>query len=310
MQTFTLNMNMDTLGKLAAPATAKIRLKSKPLPKVPARDYRDNDRDSDEELSDPDYDNDMFEDHHEDNYEPPPSHRALPTTPASFPRGEYLGIIPSIKTAAITAPATTRKPLRPDKASKQLPPEPSHMADEEDYISPDGSNDDDNYVEPAENPPSNFYEVPDKESVPNPNDKVHIFPPKPSPRSPQVMMNMKCVIQMIVLMINLQRVLFHAYPDLYPERRAFMVRKSSGHDIHQPYTLVVFYKGRVYNIPIRFIPGTQQYALGRQKRGEEVGVYFSSVSSIIENHQRTPLVLIDGQSNTKDATRLCFPMKP
>lgn len=53
---------------------------------------------------------------------------------------------------------------------------------------------------------------------------------------------------------------------------AFMVRKSSGHDIHQPYTLVVFYKGRVYNIPIRFIPGTEQYALGRQKRGEEVGV--------------------------------------
>lgn len=51
---------------------------------------------------------------------------------------------------------------------------------------------------------------------------------------------------------------------------AFMVRKSSGQDAQQPYTLVVFYKGRVYNIPIRFITNTRQYALGREKRGEEV----------------------------------------
>uniref|UniRef100_A0A673C4P1 B cell linker n=2 Tax=Sphaeramia orbicularis TaxID=375764 RepID=A0A673C4P1_9TELE len=87
----------------------------------------------------------------------------------------------------------------------------------------------------------------------------------------------------------------------------FMVRKSSGQDAQQPYTLVVFYKGRVYNIPIRYIPTTKQYALGREKRGEE---YFSNVSHIIENHQRIPLVLIDSQSNTKDATKLCLPVKP
>ena len=49
-----------------------------------------------------------------------------------------------------------------------------------------------------------------------------------------------------------------------------MVRKSSGQDAQQPYTLVVFYKGRVYNIPVRYIPTTQQYALGREKKGEEV----------------------------------------
>ncbi|XP_008428201.1 B-cell linker protein isoform X2 [Poecilia reticulata] len=88
---------------------------------------------------------------------------------------------------------------------------------------------------------------------------------------------------------------------------AFMVRKSSGQDVQQPYTLVVFYKGRVYNIPIRFVPSTKQYALGREKRGEE---FFSSVSSIIENHQKNLLVLIDSQSNTKDATKLFFPVKP
>uniref|UniRef100_A0A3Q4B069 SH2 domain-containing protein n=1 Tax=Mola mola TaxID=94237 RepID=A0A3Q4B069_MOLML len=88
---------------------------------------------------------------------------------------------------------------------------------------------------------------------------------------------------------------------------AFMVRKSSGHDAQQPYTLVVFYKDRVYNIPVRFIPTTQQYALGREKKGEE---YFSSVCHIIESHQRNHLVLIDSQSNTKDMTKLSYPTRP
>lgn len=57
-----------------------------------------------------------------------------------------------------------------------------------------------------------------------------------------------------------------------------MVRKSSGQDAQQPYTLVVFYKGRVYNIPVRFIPTTQQYALGREKKGEEVQWWTSHFS--------------------------------
>lgn len=87
---------------------------------------------------------------------------------------------------------------------------------------------------------------------------------------------------------------------------AFMVRQSSGQDVQQPYTLVVFYNSRVYNIPIRFVPSTRQYALGREKKGEE---FFSSVSHIIENHQRNLLVLIDSQSNTKDTTKLEFPIK-
>ncbi|XP_051281332.1 B-cell linker protein isoform X2 [Dicentrarchus labrax] len=188
------------------------RLKSKPLPKVPARDYRDDDQGSD-----PDYDNDTYEDPHEDqddSYEPPPSHKVFTTTPsASFPRGEY---VDSCHNRPQRPP---RKPLRPSKPSKQLPPEPTHTgSDEEDYITPD-SNDDDNYVEPAENPPSNpiihsgsragrdlpmlrtplkgppspdLYEVPDKEEqslslparrpFPVPTTQSHSLPPKPSPR--------------------------------------------------------------------------------------------------------------------------------
>ncbi|KAM9134541.1 B-cell linker protein isoform 7-T7 [Pangshura tecta] len=82
---------------------------------------------------------------------------------------------------------------------------------------------------------------------------------------------------------------------------SFLIRKSSGQDSRQPYTLVVFYNKRVYNIPVRFIESTKRYALGREKTGEE---HFTSVAEIIENHQHTPLVLIDSQNNTKDSTKL------
>ncbi|XP_042565545.1 B-cell linker protein isoform X2 [Clupea harengus] len=85
---------------------------------------------------------------------------------------------------------------------------------------------------------------------------------------------------------------------------AYLVRKSSGQDAKQPFTLVVLYNGRVYNIPIRSMPSSQRWALGREKSGEE---HFSSVSHIIKNHQRNPLVLIDSQNNTKDSTKLLHP---
>uniref|UniRef100_A0A8C2J9K0 B cell linker n=1 Tax=Cyprinus carpio TaxID=7962 RepID=A0A8C2J9K0_CYPCA len=88
---------------------------------------------------------------------------------------------------------------------------------------------------------------------------------------------------------------------------SFLLRKSSGVDAQQPYTLVVFYNSRVYNIPVRYITSTKQYALGKEKQGEE---RFSSVSDIVENHQKNPLVLVDSQSNTKDYTKLRHAVKP
>ncbi|CAJ0925026.1 unnamed protein product [Ranitomeya imitator] len=51
---------------------------------------------------------------------------------------------------------------------------------------------------------------------------------------------------------------------------SFLVRKSSRQDSSHPFTLVVFYKRRVYNIPVRYIEATRQYALGSEKSGEEV----------------------------------------
>ncbi|XP_030012571.1 B-cell linker protein isoform X2 [Sphaeramia orbicularis] len=482
MQTLALKMNMDTLNKLTAPATAKIRqlqkivqdikkndgsllnklrrLKGRPVPKLPARDYRDADREDDED-SDPEYDNDdQYEDPHEDqddSYEPPPAHRVFSATPStSFPRGEYLD---SCRNRPSRPP---NQPLRPGKASKQLPPTPTHSAaDEEDYVTPDDNNDDDNYVEPEDEPPTHnlqnpksrvmsrtmrdrpmiptperspspdFYEVPDKEENspapppsrlrPVPTTKSPSLPPKPIPRPntrrchltvqeptgedeyevcdpddgcndkpaegrppvlpkplprerspkpplrPRPESKPREFESRTLPVINpelpptppkgysldqkrpkipLPQFTAHRQTDRgsvsaengvtdqdmdadvyrkpwYAEAcdrktaddvllrcsqdGGFMVRKSSGQDAQQPYTLVVFYKGRVYNIPIRYIPTTKQYALGREKRGEE---YFSNVSHIIENHQRIPLVLIDSQSNTKDATKLCLPVKP
>ncbi|XP_078079610.1 B-cell linker protein isoform X4 [Mustelus asterias] len=87
---------------------------------------------------------------------------------------------------------------------------------------------------------------------------------------------------------------------------SFLIRKSSGQDSKQPYTLVVLYGRRVYNIPVRYIETTQEYALGKEKNGEE---RFSSIADIIESHQKNPLVLIDSQSNTKDSTKLKHPVK-
>ncbi|KAG7251173.1 hypothetical protein CRUP_007125 [Coryphaenoides rupestris] len=88
---------------------------------------------------------------------------------------------------------------------------------------------------------------------------------------------------------------------------SFLVRNSSGLDPQQPYTLVVFYNDKVYNVPVRFIQATQQYALGREKKGEE---RFTSICRMIDNHLKNPLVLIDSQSNTRDTTRLEHAVRP
>ncbi|XP_037829459.1 B-cell linker protein isoform X2 [Kryptolebias marmoratus] len=420
------------------------RLKTKPCPTVPVRDYRDNHRENDDS-SDSEYDNETYEDPHDDSYEPPPSHRDFSTNHLpSLPGGEYLDSCRG---------RPSRPPKRPPhlgKASKQLPPEPPRgRYDQEDYIDPDGTADDDNYIEPSENQPPkpmlhganrtgadrpaprgpspDFYEVPDKEDSPAPPPVNRLFPipakkfppfPKPSPRLkkrlsplpvpestcedtyeicdpddslpqkaaappprgtkpfltespkpplvpkpdlkprefesrslPAVQTELKLPPKAFSLDFKRPKVPLPQFTLPKPAERgsvaaengptaqdkdadvgnkawfaaacdrrtaddallrsnkdgAFMVRKSSGHDAQQPYTLVVLYNGRVYNIPIRFIPATQQFALGREKKGEE---YFSSVSHIIENHQKNPLVLIDIQSNTKDATKLCHPVKP
>ncbi|KAJ8414136.1 hypothetical protein AAFF_G00067340 [Aldrovandia affinis] len=85
---------------------------------------------------------------------------------------------------------------------------------------------------------------------------------------------------------------------------AFLVRRSST-NAWQPYTLVVLYKQKVYNIPVRFLEETHGYALG--KENEE---YFHSLQEIISHYKNKPLLLIDSKSHAKHTTNLTHPARP
>ncbi|NXM73499.1 CLNK protein, partial [Serilophus lunatus] len=50
----------------------------------------------------------------------------------------------------------------------------------------------------------------------------------------------------------------------------FLVRNCSKKSKAEPYVLVVYYRRRVYNIKVRFLEETQQYALGTGLRGDDV----------------------------------------
>ncbi|XP_032085354.1 B-cell linker protein-like [Thamnophis elegans] len=88
---------------------------------------------------------------------------------------------------------------------------------------------------------------------------------------------------------------------------AFMVRQSSHHSASQPFTLVVFYKNRVYNVPIHYQESSCQFALGKDPKSHEL---FDSVSSIIQKYSERPLVLIDGSTSAKEQTLLLFTVTP
>ncbi|KAH0623099.1 hypothetical protein JD844_031050 [Phrynosoma platyrhinos] len=89
---------------------------------------------------------------------------------------------------------------------------------------------------------------------------------------------------------------------------AYLVRRSSRYGWNQPFTLAVLYKSHVYNIPIRYVESSHQYTLG--KDGKSHKELFDSVTSIIQNYTKHPLVLIDGSTSAKEQTCLVFPVKP
>ncbi|XP_048852644.1 B-cell linker protein isoform X2 [Brienomyrus brachyistius] len=89
---------------------------------------------------------------------------------------------------------------------------------------------------------------------------------------------------------------------------AFLVRRSSAQSARQPYTLVVLYHEKVYNIPVRFLEETQSYALGKDgKKSEE---FFGSLMDIISHHKNNPIVLIDSKSQTSQTTYLSHAVRP
>ncbi|NXC22331.1 CLNK protein, partial [Corythaeola cristata] len=58
----------------------------------------------------------------------------------------------------------------------------------------------------------------------------------------------------------------------------FLVRDCSKKSNTEPYVLVVYYKRRVYNIKVRFLEDSQQYALGTGLRGDDVSKNSSNVT--------------------------------
>ncbi|XP_019401564.1 PREDICTED: SH2 domain-containing protein 6 [Crocodylus porosus] len=87
---------------------------------------------------------------------------------------------------------------------------------------------------------------------------------------------------------------------------AYLVRRS-GRGGPQPYTLAVLLGARVYNIPVRLIPGPRPFALGRTNTCPEL---FPSVPSMVWHYTQHPLVLVDGTTCARQHTRLIYPVKP
>ncbi|XP_021250141.1 cytokine-dependent hematopoietic cell linker isoform X2 [Numida meleagris] len=83
----------------------------------------------------------------------------------------------------------------------------------------------------------------------------------------------------------------------------FLVRDCSQKSNSEPYVLVVYYGRRVYNIKVRFLEDSQQYALGTGLRGDDK---FSSVKDIIDFYKSVPITLIDGKDKTGIQRVQCY----
>uniref|UniRef100_UPI00358F5862 B-cell linker protein-like n=1 Tax=Myxine glutinosa TaxID=7769 RepID=UPI00358F5862 len=84
---------------------------------------------------------------------------------------------------------------------------------------------------------------------------------------------------------------------------AYLIRESSKQQSHQPYTLVVYYENKVYNVHIRHLESERKYALGTEKPGEDK---FDSVEFMMEHYRKFPLLLVGGQFGIKKSTLLKF----
>uniref|UniRef100_A0A8D2CNT6 Cytokine dependent hematopoietic cell linker n=1 Tax=Sciurus vulgaris TaxID=55149 RepID=A0A8D2CNT6_SCIVU len=87
----------------------------------------------------------------------------------------------------------------------------------------------------------------------------------------------------------------------------FLVRDCSTKSKAEPYVLVVFYGNKVYNVKIRFLERSQQFALGTGLRGDEK---FDSVEDIITYYKCFPITLIDGKDKTGVHREQCYLTQP
>ncbi|GLD68940.1 lymphocyte cytosolic protein 2 [Lates japonicus] len=86
---------------------------------------------------------------------------------------------------------------------------------------------------------------------------------------------------------------------------AYLVRDSTRQLDAQPFTLMVFYQDKVYNIQIR--QQNQQFLLGT---GLKVQESFPSVSEIIGHYSQSPLLLIDAKNRSTSQQNQCLLSDP
>ncbi|XP_050948355.1 lymphocyte cytosolic protein 2a isoform X3 [Labeo rohita] len=85
----------------------------------------------------------------------------------------------------------------------------------------------------------------------------------------------------------------------------FLVRDSSNRSSNQPYTLVVLYQDKVYNIQIR--RNHDGFMLGTGLKSSET---FERVSDIISQHKQMPLLLIDAKNREASQQNQCALIYP
>lgn len=88
---------------------------------------------------------------------------------------------------------------------------------------------------------------------------------------------------------------------------AFLVRDCSTKSVAEPYVLMVFHGNKVYNVKIRFLEGTQKFALGTGRRGNEK---FDSVEDMVEHYRSFPIILIDGKDRSGIHREQCYLTQP
>ncbi|XP_029375399.1 lymphocyte cytosolic protein 2a [Echeneis naucrates] len=86
---------------------------------------------------------------------------------------------------------------------------------------------------------------------------------------------------------------------------AYLVRDSTRQLANQPFTLMVFYQEKVYNIQIR--QQHQQFLLGTGLKAQES---FPSVSEIIAHYSKCPLLLINAKNRSSSQQNQCLLSDP
>ncbi|XP_076605825.1 lymphocyte cytosolic protein 2a [Chaetodon auriga] len=86
---------------------------------------------------------------------------------------------------------------------------------------------------------------------------------------------------------------------------AYLVRDSTKQLANQPFTLMVYYQDKVYNIQIR--QQNQQFLLGTGLKAQET---FPSVSGIISHYSQSPLLLIDAKNRGSGQQNQCLLSDP